>query len=104
VQPKVGLPTRKSLCLAAIKESPHIFGVCGAFVGYFFLLHTRLKEKGIAQGVSWADSLFPDFVSLNAFGLVFAASLLSVQFPPSPHAVELTCQNWGLQFNILRLG
>lgn len=54
-----------------IKKDLAFFGTCGAFVGYFLVLHSRLKEQGIAQGDSWAEALFSDFISFNAFGLVF---------------------------------
>lgn len=56
---------------AEIKKDLLFFGLCGIVVGYLFIFHSRLKEKGITQGNNWADSLFSDFVSLNAFGLVF---------------------------------
>jgi hypothetical protein len=35
------------------------------------VLHSRLKEEGVAHGESWANELISDFVSFNAFSLVF---------------------------------
>jgi len=39
------------------------------------LLQYRQKLSGIAPKDSWADALFSDFVSFNAFGLVFVGLL-----------------------------
>lgn len=47
------------------------FGACGALAGYLMVVHSRLKEEGIVHGDAWGNSLFSDFVSVNAFGLVF---------------------------------
>jgi len=54
-----------------IRKDLWFFGLCGAFVGYFLVLNSRLKEEGIAHGEAWANELFSDFVSFNAFSLVF---------------------------------
>ena len=54
-----------------IKKDILFFGGCGAFTGYFLLIHTRLKEHGITSGEPWGNSLLSDFISFNAFGLVF---------------------------------
>jgi hypothetical protein len=54
-----------------IKKDLIFFGMCGAIVGYFMILHSRLKEEGFVNGDGWANSLFNDFVSFNAFGFVF---------------------------------
>lgn len=56
---------------AEVKKDLPFFVLCGIVVGYLFIFHSRLKEKGVTQGNNWADSLFSDFVSFNAFGLVF---------------------------------
>lgn len=59
-----------------IRKDIWFFGLCGAFVGYFLVLHSRLKEEGVAHGESWANELFSDFVSFNAFGLVFLGLII----------------------------
>ena len=55
-----------------IQKDWKFFSGCGAIVGYFFLVDDRLREQGIATGSeSWANALFSDFMSFNAFGFVF---------------------------------
>jgi hypothetical protein len=51
------------------------FGACGFAVGWLMLVQYRQKQSGIAPKDSWADALFSDFVSFNAFGLVFVGLL-----------------------------
>lgn len=68
---------------AEIRKDFYFFGLCGAFVGYFLVLHSRLKEEGVAHGESWPKELFSDFVSFNAFclvliGLIMVASVATV--------------------------
>jgi hypothetical protein len=44
-------------------------------VGWLMVAQVRLKEFGSAPKESWAEALFSDFVSFNAFGLVFVGLL-----------------------------
>lgn len=60
-----------------IKKDVPFFSSIGAIVGYFLLLHERLKESGLAKDKAWADALISDFLSLNAFSLIFFG-LLSI--------------------------
>jgi hypothetical protein len=59
-----------------IKKDLPFFGICGFLVGWLMIVQFRLKETGMApKKDSWADALFSDFVSFNAFGLVFVGLL-----------------------------
>ena len=58
-----------------IKKDLPFFGICGFLVGWLMIVQFRLKETGVAPKDSWADALFSDFVSFNAFGLVFVGLL-----------------------------
>lgn len=44
-------------------------------VGWLMIVQFRLRAAGAAPKDSWADTLFSDFVSFNAFGLVFVGLL-----------------------------
>lgn len=59
-----------------IRKDIWFFGFCGVFVGYFLVMHSRLKEEGVAHGESWGNELFADFVSFNAFGLVYIGLIM----------------------------
>lgn len=54
-----------------IKKDFLFFALCGGVVGWLMILQARLKDGGIAPKNSWADALYADFVSFNAFGLIF---------------------------------
>jgi len=58
-----------------IRKDLPFFGTCGLLVGWLMVAQARLKEGGIGPKDSWADALFSDFVSFNAFGLVFLGLL-----------------------------
>ena len=62
--------------LDELKNDIWFFGGCGFFVGLFMVWQSRLKELGLAKDPKWASDLFSDFMSLNAFGLVFYGYLL----------------------------
>lgn len=51
------------------------FGACGATVGWLMLIGYGLRQNGIGPVESWGDALFFDFVSANAFGLLFVGLL-----------------------------
>jgi hypothetical protein len=57
-----------------LKDLP-FFGACGFAVGWLMLVQYRLTQNGIGPKDSLADALFADFVSFNAFGLVFLGLL-----------------------------
>lgn len=61
---------------AELKKDIWFFGACGVVVGLFMVWQDRLKELGIVQNPKWANDLFSDFMSLNAFGLIFFGYLL----------------------------
>ncbi|HEY1396764.1 hypothetical protein [Roseateles sp.] len=56
------------------KDLP-FFGTCGFVVGWLMLVQYRLTQNGVGPKDSLADALFSDFVSFNAFGLVFLGLL-----------------------------
>jgi hypothetical protein len=58
-----------------IKKDLLFFGICGFAVGWLMVAQFRLKEIGAAPKESWAETLFSDFISFNAFGLVFVGLL-----------------------------
>lgn len=62
--------------ITEVRKDLWFFGGCGAVVGLFTVWQSRLKELGIAQNPRWASDLFSDFMSFNAFGLVFFGYLL----------------------------
>jgi len=57
--------------LAELRNDLPFFALCGMFVGLLMVWQDRLKELGIASGESWPNKLFSDFMSFNAFSLVF---------------------------------
>ena len=59
-----------------IKKDILFFGLCGSVVAIFLVWQIRLKELGIADNPKWALDLFTDFMSFNAFGLIFFGYLL----------------------------
>jgi hypothetical protein len=64
----------QNLLREVFKDLP-FFGSCGAAVGWLMVAQHQLKQGGVAPKESWADALFSDFVSFNAFGLVFVGLL-----------------------------
>lgn len=56
---------------AEIRKDLAFFGVFGALVGWLMIFQHKLQQQGAAPKESWADALFSDFVSFNAFGTVF---------------------------------
>lgn len=54
-----------------LRKDIWFFGGCGVVVALFMVWQARLKELGIANDSKWATDLFSDFVSFNAFGLIF---------------------------------
>ena len=62
--------------IAEARKDLWFFGSCGAVVGLFTVWQSRLKELGLAQDPKWASDLFSDFMSFNAFGLIFFGYLL----------------------------
>lgn len=57
-----------------LKDLP-FFGACGFAAGWLMLVQYRLTQSGVGPKDSLADALFSDFVSFNAFGLVFLGLL-----------------------------
>jgi hypothetical protein len=74
-----------------IKKDLPFFGICGFLVGWLMIVQFRLKEIGVAPKESWADALFSDFVSFNAFGLVFVGLLGLGSLVTCLHALGI---NW----------
>ena len=68
---------RQILCrlLHEVRKDIWFFASCGALVGFLMIWQFRLREMGIAEGESWANALFEDFISFNAFGLIFIGLL-----------------------------
>jgi hypothetical protein len=60
-----------SRLLAEIRKDIFFFGPCGALVGLLMLWQFKLTTLGVASGKAWPTELFSDFVSFNAFTLVF---------------------------------
>jgi len=58
------------------KKDILFFGACGVVVGLFMVWQARLKELGLVKDPKWATDLFTDFMSFNAFGLIFFGYLL----------------------------
>ncbi len=54
-----------------VRKDLSFFGSTGVIIGLLMVWQNRLKEMGIAKGESWVDCLFSDFVSFDAFGLLF---------------------------------
>ncbi|WP_426321220.1 hypothetical protein [Pseudoduganella sp. R-43] len=54
-----------------IRKDIFFFGTCGVVVGLLMLWQFKLKTLGVATGKAWPTELFSDFVSFNAFTLVF---------------------------------
>jgi hypothetical protein len=57
--------------LAELRKDFPFFAICGFVVGILMIWQYRLKGIGVARGESWPKQLFADFVSFNAFSLVF---------------------------------
>lgn len=58
-----------------IKKDLPFFGICGLAVGGLMVVQLHFKKIGVIPEESWADDLFSDFVSFNAFSLVFVGLL-----------------------------
>lgn len=54
----------------ARKDFP-FFGSCGLLVGLISVWQSRVREIGISENPDWANHLLSDFISINAFGLIF---------------------------------
>lgn len=74
-----------------IRKDLPFFGICGFAVGWLMIAQFRLKEIGVAPKESWADTLFSDFISFNAFGFVFIGLLGLGSLITCLHALKL---NW----------
>lgn len=61
---------------AELKKDILFFGGCGFTVALFLVWQARFQELGITKNAHWANELFSDFISLNAFSLVFLGYLL----------------------------
>lgn len=61
--------------LQEIRRDAPFFSSCGIVVGLFMLWQSHLAKMGVATGESWPKELFNDFVSFNAFGLVFLGQI-----------------------------
>lgn len=59
-----------------VRKDLGFFGGCGLVVGLLTVWQPRLKELGLAKNPQWATQLFSDFMSINAFGLIFFGYLL----------------------------
>lgn len=59
-----------------LKKDILFFGGCGSVVAIFFIWQSHLKERGISKNPHWATDLFSDFLSLNAFSLIFFGYML----------------------------
>ena len=57
--------------LADIRQDILFFGGCGVVVGLLMLWQFKLGSLGLITGKPWPTELFTDFVSFNAFTLVF---------------------------------
>lgn len=64
------------LLVGELRKDIWFFGTCGFAIGLFMAWQPRIKALGIAKDPQWAGQLFSDFVSFNAFGLVFFGYLL----------------------------
>jgi len=62
--------------LAELKKDIYFFGGCGFTVALFMVWQARLQELGVTKNPHWANELFSDFMSFNAFGLIFFGYLL----------------------------
>ncbi|HEY0588660.1 MAG TPA: hypothetical protein VGD52_21180 [Pseudoduganella sp.] len=81
--------------LVEIRKDISFFGACGALVGLLMLWQFKLGSLGVAKGKAWPMELFSDFVSFNAFTLVFiglivisTASTLLREFGIPLHRLE----------------
>ena len=59
-----------------LKQDIIFFGASGFAVALFMIWQARLKELGVSENPTWANELFSEFMSLNAFGLVFFGYLI----------------------------
>jgi len=59
---------------AELRKDLPFFGFCGLIVGLFLVWQGKATERGWSKA-HWASDLLADFMSLNAFGLVFFAYL-----------------------------
>jgi hypothetical protein len=73
-----------------VKKDLPFFGICGFFVGWLMVVQFRLKEIGAAPNESWADVLFSDFISFNAFGLIFVGLLGLGSLITCLHALKIS--------------
>jgi hypothetical protein len=73
-----------------IRKDLIFFASSGVIVGLLMVWQSRLKEMGVASGESWADALFSDFVSFNAFSHIFVGLMAIGSFATIVNA--LGCQ------------
>lgn len=68
----------KAFCefLTELKKDLPFFSLSGGLVGFFMLLYVPVKRAGIAAEESWANALFSDFVSFQAYGLMLIGVLI----------------------------
>lgn len=59
-----------------IKKDIYFFGLTGAIVALLMVWQERFKELGIAKTPHWANDLFSDLMSVNAFGFIFFGYLI----------------------------
>ncbi|WP_369978043.1 hypothetical protein [Xanthomonas bundabergensis] len=55
---------------AELRKDLPFFGFCGLIVGLFLVWQAKATERGWSKA-HWASDLLSDFMSFNAFGLVF---------------------------------
>lgn len=62
--------------ISGIKKDFWFFGGVGFLVGLLSVWQPRLKALGISNDPNWGSQLLNDFISINAFGLIFFVYLL----------------------------
>lgn len=62
--------------VSGIKKDLWFFGGVGFLVGLLSVWQPRLKALGVSNDPKWGSQLLEDFISINAFGLIFFIYLL----------------------------
>ncbi|QFT53920.1 hypothetical protein FIU95_04975 [Microbulbifer sp. THAF38] len=62
--------------LSELKKDLPFFSLSGALVGIFMIIYAPARRAGIASEESWANALFSDFVSFQAYGLMLFGVLI----------------------------
>jgi len=57
--------------LKGLRDDLPFFGGCGFLVGFLAVVQERIREAGWGTGKPWTNELASDFLSLQAFMLVF---------------------------------